>query len=329
VEAVHGDLKREVVLESVRYYRTIFDWDLSIDEKAYERGMKVWVPLAVDKPIPFAKAVDMSFLTPANLVTALQRRASRLRRLTRRARAVLLHDSVRIEASSKCQLRCPVCPTGNGSNRKSAVGWSHLTLADFRRFVEQNPRIRHVELSNWGEIFLNPELKGIIAYAHRHGIRLTANNGVNFNVASAEVIEQLVRCRFDRLTIAIDGTSEETYAVYRHGGSLRRVIANIERLNDEKRRHASRYPKLVWQFIVFGHNEHELPLARQMAAALGMRFFPKLHADHWDTDHSPVRDPDTVKAQSPACPRSHARSFGSATSASISCRATRSGRRRR
>jgi MoaA/NifB/PqqE/SkfB family radical SAM enzyme len=164
--------------------------------------------------------------------------------------------------------------------------------------VEQNPRIRHVELSNWGEIFLNPELKGIIAYAHRHGIRLTANNGVNFNVASAEVIEQLVRCRFDRLTIAIDGTSEETYAVYRHGGSLRRVIANIERLNDEKRRHASRYPKLVWQLIVFGHNEHDLPLARQMAAALGMRFFPKLHADHWDTDHSPVRDPDTVKAQS-------------------------------
>ena len=60
-----GTFKRDVVLESVRYYRTIFDWDLSIDEKAYERGMKVWVPLAVDNPIPFAKAVDMSFLKKA------------------------------------------------------------------------------------------------------------------------------------------------------------------------------------------------------------------------------------------------------------------------
>jgi len=60
-----GTFKREVVLESVRYYRTIFDWDLSIEEKAYERGMKVWVPLAVDKAIPFAKAVDMSFLRKA------------------------------------------------------------------------------------------------------------------------------------------------------------------------------------------------------------------------------------------------------------------------
>src|SRR5262245_51382266 len=57
-----GTFKREVVLDSVRYYRTIFDWDLSIDDAAYERGMKVWVPLAVDKPIPYARAVDMAFL---------------------------------------------------------------------------------------------------------------------------------------------------------------------------------------------------------------------------------------------------------------------------
>jgi NitT/TauT family transport system substrate-binding protein len=57
--------KREVVLESVRYYKTIFDWDFAIDEKDYDRGMKVWVPLAVDKPIPYAKAVDMSFVKKA------------------------------------------------------------------------------------------------------------------------------------------------------------------------------------------------------------------------------------------------------------------------
>jgi NitT/TauT family transport system substrate-binding protein len=57
--------KREVVLESVRYYRTIFDWDFVIDEKDYERGMKVWVPTALDKPIPYRQAVDMSFVKKA------------------------------------------------------------------------------------------------------------------------------------------------------------------------------------------------------------------------------------------------------------------------
>ena len=57
--------KREDVLKSVRYYKTIFDWDFVIDERDYENGMKVWLPLAVEKPIPYARAVDMSFVRRA------------------------------------------------------------------------------------------------------------------------------------------------------------------------------------------------------------------------------------------------------------------------
>src|SRR5881296_4478449 len=57
--------KREIVLRSVKYYKTIFDWDFVIDERDYENGMKVWLPLAVEKPIPYARAVDMSFVRRA------------------------------------------------------------------------------------------------------------------------------------------------------------------------------------------------------------------------------------------------------------------------
>lgn len=69
VELLHrpymDTFRREAVLESVRYYRTIFDWDFVVDEKDYERGTKVWVPLALDKTIPYARAVDMSFVRKA------------------------------------------------------------------------------------------------------------------------------------------------------------------------------------------------------------------------------------------------------------------------
>jgi NitT/TauT family transport system substrate-binding protein len=57
--------KREDVLRSVKYYKTIFDWDLLIEEKDYENGIKVWVPTAIDRPIPYAKAVNMSFVRKA------------------------------------------------------------------------------------------------------------------------------------------------------------------------------------------------------------------------------------------------------------------------
>jgi NitT/TauT family transport system substrate-binding protein len=56
---------RDVVLRSVKYYRTIEDWDFVIEEKDYENGMKVWIPLAVDRHVPFAKATDMSFVRKA------------------------------------------------------------------------------------------------------------------------------------------------------------------------------------------------------------------------------------------------------------------------
>ena len=57
--------KREIVLRSVKYYRTIFDWDFVIAEKDYENAMKVFVPIAIDKPLPYAKAVELSFLKKA------------------------------------------------------------------------------------------------------------------------------------------------------------------------------------------------------------------------------------------------------------------------
>ena len=211
---------------------------------------------------------------------------------------LVLRDRVRIEASSKCQLRCPICPTATGVNRHGSVGWGNLSIDALRQFVDAHPGIRKIELSNWGEIFLNPELKEIIEYAHQMGVKLTGDNGVNFNVVNDEVLEALVRHKFASLTISIDGASNETYQVYRKGGDLDRVIGNIERLNTFKEKYGSRLPRLIWQFVIFGHNEHELPLARALAKQLGMSFRSKLSADHWDRSYAPVRDADFVRTQS-------------------------------
>jgi NitT/TauT family transport system substrate-binding protein len=56
---------REIVLRSVKYYKTIFDWDFVIDPKDYDNGMKVFIPEALEKAIPYARAVDMAFVRKA------------------------------------------------------------------------------------------------------------------------------------------------------------------------------------------------------------------------------------------------------------------------
>jgi hypothetical protein len=96
------------------------------------------------------------------------------------------------------------------------------------------------------------------------------------------------------MSCSIDGASPETYRIYRVRGDFNTVIANIRTINAHKRAYHTDLPRLAWQFVVFGHNEHELPLARQMADDLGMEFRPKLT---WDDSLSPLRDPEFVRQQ--------------------------------
>jgi MoaA/NifB/PqqE/SkfB family radical SAM enzyme len=166
-------------------------------------------------------------------------------------------------------------------------------LEDFRKLVDLNPILRQIELSNYGEAFLNPQLLQILEYAHRCGVAITLRNGVNLNNARDEALEALVKYQVRLMTCSIDGASPETYRTYRVRGNFDQVIRNIEKLNAWKRQYQCDLPKLIWQFIVFGHNEHEIPAARAMAAKLGMEFWPKLS---WGK-FSPIRDKELVRSE--------------------------------
>jgi MoaA/NifB/PqqE/SkfB family radical SAM enzyme len=200
---------------------------------------------------------------------------------------------IRLEASSFCQLRCPSCPTTSGAIH-SAVGSGFLEFEAFQRLLDLNPNLERIEISNYGEVFLNPHLLRILEYAYRKGVSITLENGVNLNHAKEEALEGLVSYRVKIVTCSIDGASLETYRIYRVRGDFDAVIGNIERINVHKRAQGSDLPHLVWQFVVFGHNEHEIPIAREMADRLGMEFRTKLT---WDSKLSPIRDKEFVRAQ--------------------------------
>jgi len=200
---------------------------------------------------------------------------------------------IRVEASSFCQLRCPSCPTTSG-HIYPAIGSGFLKLENFRELVESNPALEHVELSNYGEVFLNPQLLQIFEYAHQRDVAISIRNGANLNHVQDEVLEGLVKFRVHSLSCSIDGATTESYRQYRVRGDFDTVIRNIERINFYKRRNQSQLPSLIWQFVVFGHNEREIPLAREMAEKRGMEFCTKLS---WDETFSPIRDRAFVRAQ--------------------------------
>ena len=199
--------------------------------------------------------------------------------------------AIRLEAATVCQLRCPTCPTTDGKIRKN-LGTGFLKFDDFKRFIDENPWVFDVELSNWGEIFLSPDLLKMMEYAYRSGVALRADNGVNLNTASDSILEGLVRYRFRSLRCSIDGASPETYRIYRQRGDFDTVLNNIKKINQFKAQHNSRYPELTWQFVAFGHNEHEIPKAQRLAKELHMRFSLKLS---WDETFSPIKNPEAIR----------------------------------
>ncbi len=51
---------------------------------------------------------------------------------------------------------------------------------------------------------------------------------------------------------------------------MEEVIAGTKRILDWKKKLNSSTPHVIWQFIVFKHNEHELPIIKKMAHEMGV-----------------------------------------------------------
>ncbi|MCR5260414.1 MAG: radical SAM protein [Candidatus Gastranaerophilales bacterium] len=199
-----------------------------------------------------------------------------------------LPKKIRLEASTVCQLQCPQCYMVRNKEKVKTTGCKNgfLKFENFKKLVDEYT-FEEIELSNSGEIFLNPDLVKIIEYGYKKGIVLTAQNGVNLNNLSEEQAEALVKYHFDSITVSIDGASPEVYKKYRVNGDFNQVINNIKKIQKYQEKYKSNYPLIEWKFIIFGHNEHEIEKAKQMAKELGVEI---VFERQWDDSFSPVKN---------------------------------------
>lgn len=189
---------------------------------------------------------------------------------------MLIPSSARLDASTICQLHCDLCRS-TGDLKSRNIGYGFLKFDHFKGILDANPQIRSVEISNWGEVLLNPDLPRMLEYAHRLGVAIRIEEGVNLNDASPETLEALVAYKTGVIRCAVDGVTRETYSRSRIGGDLGKVLANIKRINEFKRKYGSPEPALVLQFVVSSHNTHEIERAILLAGLLEMDIFFKLN----------------------------------------------------
>jgi MoaA/NifB/PqqE/SkfB family radical SAM enzyme len=67
---------------------------------------------------------------------------------------------------------------------------------------------------------------------------------------------------------ALDGASDETYIKYRRKGNFTNVVNAVKYIKEAKADRSSKYPRIILQFIVMKHNEHEVDEIRRIARSL-------------------------------------------------------------
>jgi MoaA/NifB/PqqE/SkfB family radical SAM enzyme len=171
-----------------------------------------------------------------------------------------------VDPTNFCQLQCPFCPTGSRRDVRAKAVMDPELFARLMR--ELGPYLLHADFMNWGEPLLNPRIFSMVALARSYGAETAIST--NLNHLAPGMAEDIVACGLDRLVVSIDGASQETYAKYRVNGDFGKVMENLKAVLAARRAAGAAHPRVIWQFLVFRHNEHEIEKARALAKELGV-----------------------------------------------------------
>jgi radical SAM protein with 4Fe4S-binding SPASM domain len=174
--------------------------------------------------------------------------------------------SISIEPTTSCNLRCPECPSGLRSFTRPT---GMLQQALYKIVIDQlAPTLSYLTFYFQGEPFLNGDFLEMVDYASSKNIyTATSTNG---HYLKDDVAKRTVESGLDRIIISIDGTTQDTYQSYRVGGSLDKVIEGTENILKWKKILKSATPHVIFQFLVVGPNEHQIPDVYALAKKLGV-----------------------------------------------------------
>jgi radical SAM protein with 4Fe4S-binding SPASM domain len=132
-----------------------------------------------------------------------------------------------------------------------------------------------------GEPYLHPEFTDLVHTASSLGIYTAASTNAHY--LNEENAIKTVESGLDELIISVDGTTQETYSRYRAGGELSKVLAGTKEILKQRGLRKSKSPYVIWQFIVFRHNEREVDEIKRLGKEYGVDEVAVKTAQIYDT----------------------------------------------
>jgi MoaA/NifB/PqqE/SkfB family radical SAM enzyme len=190
---------------------------------------------------------------------------------------------LKIESTNICNLRCPFCLDRDRGAFEKGRGFGRMTLDPFKKIIDVlGPYTIRINLYGSGEPVLFPEIYDMVRYAASRniGVAISANLS-NFNPADAD---RLLTCGLEHLIVSCHGATPASYLKYNVGGDFEKVMENMRHLVRRRRALKQKRPFIDWQFLLFSHNQDEVPLARKLGKEIGVdliRFvLPNIPLEH-------------------------------------------------
>jgi len=174
------------------------------------------------------------------------RRLFALYRSYRRRELVVAAPPLRlwVEISSRCNLRCPVCPNKDlPAGCKGDMEWPL-----FKKVIDQGREFAfEVNLHHRGESLLHPEAGRFIRYASAQGVFSKLHT--NGTLLTGKMIHEVLESGLRRLSISFDGMNAAEYEKNRAGARFEQVTENIAAFLRQRRQSGKKEPRLALEMI--------------------------------------------------------------------------------
>ena len=173
-------------------------------------------------------------------------------------------QSFHLEITSKCAMACPRCPRTIYKGQYPVEDLS-LELIKKRFTAELLDPVQYLVLcGDHGDPIYHSRFHDVIGHFKKHGKKLTINtNGSRRSREWWEKTTDILESR-DHVKFSIDGL-EDTNHKYRVNSHWPDIMNAVEACRGKTR--------MIWKFIVFKHNQHQIHRAEKLAEKLGFEQF--------------------------------------------------------
>lgn len=180
---------------------------------------------------------------------------------------------IQVEHTTYCNFNCVVCSRKTlGKNRIN----KNMTLNEFKGILKSFPNLNSINLTGFGEAYLNPYLLQMLQYCKSKNIYTLIGTNGSLVDKHLDTLPYL-----DRIGFSLDSSNQATFEKIRLGSSFQKVLDNIKLVIDEREKNKYRLD-ITLNSVICHLNYNEIVSLTKLADSLGIKQIGFGEAENWE-----------------------------------------------